>query len=99
MVEEFDKRFPAGVPSLKEAESLVVDGDWTFGEGVKVQGSAKLKGDHGRVEAGTVLGEDGCFGIGSRHACRLGPAAAARSRTTSSGCSRASSRCSPSSTR
>ena len=26
MVEEFDKRFPAGVPSLKEAESLVVDG-------------------------------------------------------------------------
>ena len=58
VVEEFDKRFPAGVPSLKEAESLVVDGDWTFGERVKVKGAAKLKGDHGRVEAGTVLGED-----------------------------------------
>src|SRR4051794_19353850 len=57
VVEEFDKRFPAGVPSLKEAESLVIDGDWTFGERVKVKGSAKLKGDHGRVEAGTVLGE------------------------------------------
>ena len=57
VVEEFDKRFPAGVPSLKEAESLVVAGDWSFGEGVKVKGSAKLKGEHGRVEAGTVLGE------------------------------------------
>ena len=57
VVEEFDKRFPAGVPSLKEAESLVIDGDWTFGERVTVKGSAKLKGDHGRVEAGTVLGE------------------------------------------
>jgi UTP--glucose-1-phosphate uridylyltransferase len=57
VVEEFDKRFPAGVPSLKEAESLVIEGDWTFGERVKVKGSAKLKGDHGRVEAGTVLGE------------------------------------------
>jgi UTP--glucose-1-phosphate uridylyltransferase len=57
VVEEFDKRFPAGVPSLKEADSLVIDGDWTFGEKVKVKGSAKLKGDHGRVEAGAVLGE------------------------------------------
>jgi UTP--glucose-1-phosphate uridylyltransferase len=57
VVEEFDKRFPAGVPSLKEAESLVVDGDWTFGERVQVKGEAQLKGTHGRVEAGTVLGE------------------------------------------
>jgi UTP--glucose-1-phosphate uridylyltransferase len=57
VVEEFDKRFPAGVPSLKEAESLVIDGDWTFGEKVTVKGEAKLKGDHGRVESGTVLGE------------------------------------------
>ncbi len=58
VVEEFDKRFPAGVPSLKEADSLVVPGDWSFGEGVKVKGSATLKGDRGRVDAGTVLGED-----------------------------------------
>ena len=57
VVEEFDKRFPAGVPSLKEAESLVVSGDWSFGKGVQVKGSAKLEGAHGRVEAGTVLGE------------------------------------------
>ena len=56
-VEEFDKRFPAGVPSLKEAGSLVVSGDWTFGKGVRVKGDAHLEGDHGRVEPGTVLGE------------------------------------------
>ena len=57
-VEEFDKRFPAGVPSLKEAESLTVDGDWTFGERVQVRGRATLSGERGRVEAGSVLGED-----------------------------------------
>ncbi len=56
-VEEFDKRFPSGAPSLKDAEALVVEGDWTFGENVRVQGTAKLQGERGRVEAGTVLGE------------------------------------------
>ena len=58
VVADFDKRFPTGVPSLKNAESLVVSGDWTFGKDVRVLGSAKLEGDRGRVEAGTVLGED-----------------------------------------
>jgi len=57
VVDEFDKRFPAGVPSLKDATSLVVNGDWSFGAGVRVQGTATLDGDHGRVEAGAVLGE------------------------------------------
>jgi UTP--glucose-1-phosphate uridylyltransferase len=57
VVADFDKRFPAGVPSLKEAEALVVHGDWTFGEKVKVKGRAELEGGHGRIEPGTVLGE------------------------------------------
>ena len=57
VVEDFDKRFPTGVPSLKDAESLVVTGDWTFGKGVRVQGAARLEGDHGRVAEGAVLGE------------------------------------------
>ena len=57
VVEEFDKRFPAGVPSLKEAESLVVRGDWTFGGRVQVKGEATLDGEHGRVEEGAVIGE------------------------------------------
>jgi UTP--glucose-1-phosphate uridylyltransferase len=54
-VGEFDKRFPAGVPSMREAESLVVEGDWLFGEDVRVVGEVTLSGDHGRVESGTVL--------------------------------------------
>jgi UTP--glucose-1-phosphate uridylyltransferase len=54
-VGEFDKRFPAGVPSMREAQALVVEGDWLFGERVKVVGEVTLTGDHGRVESGTVL--------------------------------------------
>lgn len=58
-VAEFDKRFPAGVPSMREAGSLVVEGDWTFGAGVRVVGDVRLEGEHGLVEAGTVLEGDG----------------------------------------
>ncbi|MCW2783491.1 MAG: UTP--glucose-phosphate uridylyltransferase [Marmoricola sp.] len=55
LVGDFDKRFKSGAPSLRGAESLVVDGDWTFGENVTVLGAVKLAGERGRVEAGTVL--------------------------------------------
>jgi UTP--glucose-1-phosphate uridylyltransferase len=55
LVGEFDKRFKQGAPSLREAESFVVDGDWTFGENVKVVGKVALDGERGRVESGTVL--------------------------------------------
>jgi UTP--glucose-1-phosphate uridylyltransferase len=55
LVGEFDKRFKEGAPSLREAESFVVDGDWTFGENVKVVGKVALDGKRGRVESGTVL--------------------------------------------
>jgi UTP--glucose-1-phosphate uridylyltransferase len=57
IVEDFDKRFPTGVPSLKDADSLVITGDWTFGKGVRVRGDVHLNGVHGRVEEGVVLGE------------------------------------------
>lgn len=57
-VAEFDKRFPGGVPSMREATSLVIDGDWTFGEGVTVRGDVRLEGELGRVDAGTVLEEE-----------------------------------------
>ena len=59
LVGEFDKRFPSGAPSLKEAESLVVHGDWTFGEGVSVVGEVTLDAPdgHGRIASGTVLRE------------------------------------------
>jgi len=55
LVGEFDKRFKEGAPSLREAESFVVDGDWTFGENVRVVGKVALDGERGRVESGTVL--------------------------------------------
>jgi UTP--glucose-1-phosphate uridylyltransferase len=55
---EFDKRFPEGAPSLKEATSLTVDGDWTFGEGVRVVGKVALEADSAqRVAPGTVLAD------------------------------------------
>ncbi len=38
LVGEFDQRFPDGVPSLRGAEELVVEGDWTFAGGVTVTG-------------------------------------------------------------
>jgi len=56
LVGDFDQRFPEGVPSLRAAERLEVEGDWTFGAEVTVSGSVKLTGRGGRVEAGTVLG-------------------------------------------
>ncbi|MCW2783053.1 MAG: UTP--glucose-phosphate uridylyltransferase [Marmoricola sp.] len=56
LVGEFDKRFQSGVPSLKDASSFVVHGDWAFGGKVRVVGDVTLDGDHGRVDAGTVLG-------------------------------------------
>jgi UTP--glucose-1-phosphate uridylyltransferase len=58
LVSGFEQRFPAGVPSMKEAARLVVRGDWTFGRGVVVRGEAVI-GDaeesSGRIEDGAVL--------------------------------------------
>ncbi|WP_226345873.1 UTP--glucose-1-phosphate uridylyltransferase [Agilicoccus flavus] len=55
---DFEERFAAGVPSLKEANSLTVEGDWAFGPDVAVSGNATLGTEGGRVEAGTRLGAD-----------------------------------------
>ncbi|QDP98035.1 UTP--glucose-1-phosphate uridylyltransferase [Microlunatus elymi] len=41
-IADFDARFPAGPPSLQQAKSLTVEGDWTFGSGVRVEGAVKL---------------------------------------------------------
>ena len=59
-VGEFDKRFPDGAPSLKEAASFRVEGDWTFGHGVRVVGEVSLEEGVGaqRVASGTVLADD-----------------------------------------
>ncbi len=59
-VDEFDKRFPDGAPSLREASAFRVAGDWTFGADVRVVGEVSLAKDRGaqRVSAGTVLTDD-----------------------------------------
>jgi UTP--glucose-1-phosphate uridylyltransferase len=58
LVGEFDKRFPEGAPSLKEATRLTVEGDWTFGRGVRVVGDVDLESASAqRVESGAVLAD------------------------------------------
>lgn len=52
---DFDQRFAAGAPSLREATSLTVQGDWTFGAEVAVRGAVTLDGEGGNVPDGTVL--------------------------------------------
>ena len=45
LVGDFDKRFPEGAPSLREARRrFTVEGDWTFGPGVRVVGDVELDG-------------------------------------------------------
>ena len=57
IIDEFDQRFPAGVPSLKEARSLGIKGDWTFEAGIRVIGDVTLE-DRGApqiIAAGATL--------------------------------------------
>jgi UTP--glucose-1-phosphate uridylyltransferase len=57
LVRGFEERFPAGPPSLVEATSFVVHGDWTFGAGVTAVGDVEVgeDGSSGEVPAGTRL--------------------------------------------
>jgi UTP--glucose-1-phosphate uridylyltransferase len=56
LLDHFDARFPAGPPSLREAERLVVRGDVTFEGGVIVRGSVELNApEPKRIANGTVL--------------------------------------------
>jgi len=57
VIDEFESRFPAGAPSLVQAERLLVKGDVTFGAGVTVRGAVELTAEEPlRVEDGSVLG-------------------------------------------
>jgi UTP--glucose-1-phosphate uridylyltransferase len=59
LVPEFERRFPQGAPSLREASSLKVSGDWTFGAKVKVVGDVTLEtaaAEH--IAPGSVLEHD-----------------------------------------
>jgi UTP--glucose-1-phosphate uridylyltransferase len=56
-IDAFSGRFPAGVPSLRQADSLTVRGDWTFGADVRVVGTAVLDdlGSPQHIADGTTL--------------------------------------------
>ena len=57
VLEEFERRFPGGAPSLVAAERLVVRGDVTFGAEVAVRGVVELETEEPlRIEDGSVLG-------------------------------------------
>jgi UTP--glucose-1-phosphate uridylyltransferase len=57
VLEEFERRFPRGAPSLREAQRLVVHGDVTFGSGVVVRGEAEVDAEEPlRIDDGAVLG-------------------------------------------
>ncbi len=59
LVPDFERRFPDGAPSLREATSLKVSGDWTFGRQVKVVGDVSLETSAAeRVPPGSVLEHD-----------------------------------------
>ncbi len=45
LVGDFEKRFPAGPPSLRRASSLTVRGDWTFDADVVVHGDVRVDAD------------------------------------------------------
>jgi UTP--glucose-1-phosphate uridylyltransferase len=56
LIDEFERRFPDGPPSLREAQRFVVHGDVTFGANVVVRGSVELnEADPVRIEPGAVL--------------------------------------------
>ncbi|HEV6954816.1 MAG TPA: UTP--glucose-1-phosphate uridylyltransferase [Promicromonospora sp.] len=59
LIDGFTRRFAAGVPSLREAESFTVRGDWTFGADVRARGKAVLEGAGGTVPDGATIGPDG----------------------------------------
>lgn len=57
LIGDFDARFPHGVPSLREATSLSVEGDHTFGRDVVARGETVVgPEDPAQIPDGTVLG-------------------------------------------
>ena len=56
-IQDFEARFPSGVPSIKDAQSLTVEGDWTFGADVVATGEAHVEagGSPGRIADGTRI--------------------------------------------
>ncbi len=64
LVPDFERRFPAGVPSLRRCTSLQVRGDVTFGSGVVCAGAVTLEVDTPTtVPDGAVIGDSAPDGV------------------------------------
>jgi UTP--glucose-1-phosphate uridylyltransferase len=56
LIDDFERRFPNGPPSLRLAERLIVSGDVTFGADMIVLGAVSVSVDHPTtLDAGTTL--------------------------------------------
>jgi UTP--glucose-1-phosphate uridylyltransferase len=56
MIDQFERRFPNGPPSLRLCERLTVEGDVTFGSSVAVEGDAVVRSTgRASVPGGTVI--------------------------------------------
>ena len=56
MIDDFEKRVPYGVPSLRRCDSLTVEGDVTFGAGIEIVGDAVVRAEGPSVVPdGTVI--------------------------------------------
>ena len=55
LLDDFESRFPAGPPSLREADRLVVHGDVTFGPDVVVRGAVEVDTEEPQRIERTVL--------------------------------------------
>jgi UTP--glucose-1-phosphate uridylyltransferase len=54
LLPDFESRFPAGPPSLVEADRLEVEGDVRFGRDVRVRGRARVEGP-AEIPDGAIL--------------------------------------------
>ena len=59
LIGDVEERCGQGVPSLKQAKRLDIQGDWTFGADVAVVGEAVLGGEGGEVPEGAKVGTAG----------------------------------------
>jgi UTP--glucose-1-phosphate uridylyltransferase len=56
LLDDFEKHFPDGPPSLREDERLIVHGDVTFSRGVRVRGAVELNAEEPmRIDPDTTL--------------------------------------------
>lgn len=56
LIGDFEARFPQGVPSLREATSIDIRGDWTFGGHVELVGDVVLGEEGGTIPGAARVG-------------------------------------------